>query len=108
MTMSAPRSTGELVDMQSAQSGSLVQRTILKIAAVIRDEKLRVGDQLPSEGALVDAMEVSRTVVRESIGALAALGIVDVGNGRKPRVAAATAFPFIMSLAHSAQTGNSN
>ena len=105
MITSAVRSTGELVDIQSAQSGSLVQKTMHKIAALIRDHKLRVGDQLPSEGELVDAMEVSRTVVRESIGALAALGIVDVGNGRKPRVAAATAFPFIMSLAHSAQTG---
>jgi len=91
--------------MQSAQSSSLVQKTMHRIAALIRDQKLKVGDQLPSEGELVDAMKVSRTVVRESIGALAALGIVDVGNGRKPRVAAATAFPFIMSVAHSAQTG---
>jgi GntR family transcriptional repressor for pyruvate dehydrogenase complex len=102
---SAVPSTGEFVDTQSVQSGSLVQKTMHKIAALIRDDKLQVGDQLPSEGALVDAMEVSRTVIRESIGALAALGIVDVGNGRKPRVAAATAFPYIMSLAHSAQTG---
>ena len=91
--------------MPSSQSGSLVQKTMHRIAALIRDKTLQVGDQLPSEGALVEAMKVSRTVVRESIGALAALGIVDVGNGRKPRVAAATAFPFIMSLAHSAQTG---
>ena len=105
MNTSKRRAPGELVDMQSTQSGSLVQKTMHKIAALIRIQKLRVGDQLPSEGELVDAMEVSRTVVRESIGALAALGIVDVGNGRRPRVAAATAFPFIMSLAHSAQTG---
>ena len=101
----ALRPTGEFVDRKSAQSGSLVQKTMHKIAALIRDDKLQVGDQLPSEGALVDAMAVSRTVIRESIGALAALGIVDVGNGRKPRVAAATAYPYIMSLAHSAQTG---
>lgn len=105
MIIAPLRSTGKFVDMQSSQSGSLVQKTMHKIAALIRDDKLRVGDQLPSEGELVDAMEVSRTVIRESIGALAALGIVDVGNGRRPRVAAATAFPYIMSLAHSAQTG---
>src|SRR5580693_3194810 len=101
----ALRSTGELMERKSAQSGSLVQKNMHKIAALIRDDKLQVGDQLPSEGALVDAMAVSRTVIRESIGALAALGIVDVGNGRKPRVAAATAYPYVMSLAHSAQTG---
>jgi DNA-binding FadR family transcriptional regulator len=93
------------VDVLSAQAGSLVQQTVHRIAAIIRDEALRVGDQLPSEGALVDRLCVSRTVVREAIRALAALGIVDVGNGRRPRVAAATAFPFIMALTHSAQTG---
>jgi len=93
------------VGAQSGQAGSLVQQTVHRIAAIIRDEKLRVGNQLPSEGALVDRLSVSRTVVREAIRALAALGIVDVGNGRRPRVAAATAFPFIMALTHSAQTG---
>ena len=92
-------------DVLSAQGGNLVQQTVHRIAAIIRDEALRVGDQLPSEGALVDRLCVSRTVVREAIRALAALGIVDVGNGRRPRVAAATAFPFIMALTHSAQTG---
>jgi GntR family transcriptional repressor for pyruvate dehydrogenase complex len=90
---------------QSNQADSLVQQTVHRIAAIIRDEGLRVGDQLPSEGALVDRLRVSRTVVREAIRALAALGIADVGNGRRPRVAAATAFPFIMALTHSAQTG---
>jgi GntR family transcriptional regulator, transcriptional repressor for pyruvate dehydrogenase complex len=105
MTPSPWRSTGNAVDTQSAQSGSLVQKTMHRISGFIRDKKLKVGDQLPSEGDLVEAMAVSRTVIRESIGALAALGIVDVGNGRRPRVAAASAFPFIMSLAHSAQTG---
>jgi GntR family transcriptional regulator, transcriptional repressor for pyruvate dehydrogenase complex len=89
----------------AGQASSLVQQTVHRIAAIIRDEALSVGDQLPSEGALVDALSVSRTVVREAVRALAALGIVDVGNGRKPRVAAATAFPFIMALTHSAQTG---
>ena len=87
------------------QEGSLVQQTVHRIAAIVRDETLRVGDQLPSEGALVDRLRVSRTVVREAIRALAALGIVEVGNGRRPRVAAATAFTFIMALTHSAQTG---
>jgi DNA-binding FadR family transcriptional regulator len=82
-----------------------VQLTVRRIAAHIRDETLQVGDQLPSEGDLVIKFGVSRTVVREAIRALAALGIVDVGNGRKPRVAAATALPFVMALEHSAQTG---
>jgi GntR family transcriptional regulator, transcriptional repressor for pyruvate dehydrogenase complex len=93
------------VDATRLQADSLVQQTVHRVAAIIRDERLRVGDQLPSEGTLVERLRVSRTVVREAIRALAALGIVDVGNGRRPRVAAATAFPFIMALTHSAQTG---
>jgi DNA-binding FadR family transcriptional regulator len=93
------------MNAQSGRTGNLVQQTVHRIAAYIRDEMLRVGDQLPSEGALGERLCVSRTVVREAVRALAALGIVDVGNGRKPRVAAASAFPFIMALAHSTQTG---
>jgi len=50
-------------------------------------------------------MGVSRTVIREAVRGLSVLGIIDIGNGRKPRVAAATAFPFVMSLAHATQTG---
>jgi GntR family transcriptional repressor for pyruvate dehydrogenase complex len=93
------------VEAPSVQGDSLVQQTVHRIAAIIRDRALRVGDELLSEGALADKLRVSRTVIREAIRALAALGIVDVGNGRRPRVAAATAFPFIMALTHSAQTG---
>lgn len=92
-------------DLETEQAGGLVQRTMHGIAAYIREQGCVVGDQLPSEAELAARMAVSRTVTREAIRGLSVLGIIDVGNGRRPRVAAATAFPFVMSLAHATQTG---
>ena len=52
----------------------------------IRGERLRVGEAVPSEAGLAAELGVSRTVVREALRALAALGIIDLGNGRRARV----------------------
>jgi DNA-binding FadR family transcriptional regulator len=52
----------------------------------IRGDRLRVADPIPSEASLAGALGVSRTVVREALRALAALGVVDLGNGRRARV----------------------
>jgi GntR family transcriptional repressor for pyruvate dehydrogenase complex len=52
----------------------------------IRDGGLRVGDPIPSEAGLANDLGVSRTVVREALRALAAIGVVDLGNGRRARV----------------------
>ena len=49
-------------------------------------ERLRAGDPVPSEVWLAAGLGVSRTVVREAFRALAALGIIDLGNGRRARV----------------------
>jgi len=76
-----------------------------EFAGFIRERGLLIGDNLPGEAELADRMGVSRTVIREAVRGLSVLGIIDIGNGRKPRVAAATAFPFVMSLAHATQTG---
>jgi DNA-binding FadR family transcriptional regulator len=92
-------------EADSERSGSLVHRAMHGIAALIREQGMVVGDRLPGEAELADRMAVSRTVIREAVRGLSVLGIVDIGNGRKPRVAAATAFPFVMSLAHATQTG---
>ena len=92
-------------EVDGEQAGSLVHRAMRGIAEFIRERDLLVGDKLPGEAELADQMGVSRNVIREAIRGLSVLGIIDVGNGRKPRVAAATAFPFVMSLAHATRTG---
>jgi GntR family transcriptional regulator, transcriptional repressor for pyruvate dehydrogenase complex len=54
----------------------------------IRRDHLQVGKPIPSEADLAGGLGVSRTVVREALRALSALGIVDLGNGRRARVGA--------------------
>lgn len=65
---------------------SLTRRVVSAVTAHIRDNDLRGGDMLPSETVIATSVGVSRNVVREAFGALAALNLIDVGNGRRARV----------------------
>ncbi|AXK37196.1 FadR family transcriptional regulator [Streptomyces armeniacus] len=57
---------------------------LTQIQEKILDGRLRVGDRLPSERDLVEALGVSRNSVREALRVLESMGIVDahVGSGR--------------------------
>ncbi len=46
------------------------------------------GEALPSEGKLAEALGVSRLTVREATRALEARGLLEITQGRRPRVAA--------------------
>jgi len=84
--------------------GSLVQLAVNAVSDYIRDHGLRVGDSLPGEGHFANLLGVSRAVMREAFGALAALRRIDVGNGRKPRVAAIDGTLIAVSLQHAVST----
>lgn len=84
--------------------GSLVQTAMQAVTAYIRTEKLKVGDTLPGEAHFAEQLDVSRAVMREAFGALAALKLIDVGNGRKPRVAALDGAAIAASLDHAVST----
>lgn len=58
-----------------------------KIAAHIKAENMLPGDTLPPESEMCATYEVSRTVIREALTLLSAVGIIKTGNGRKPCVA---------------------
>jgi GntR family transcriptional repressor for pyruvate dehydrogenase complex len=73
---------------QAASGKSLVQTAMTAVKSHIRDEGLHVGDTLPSEGKFAEQLGVSRAVMREAFGALAALKLIDVANGRRARVGA--------------------
>jgi DNA-binding FadR family transcriptional regulator len=66
--------------------GGRVEGAIRAINDRIREGKLRAGDPIPSEAGIAENLGVSRTVVREALRALAALGVVALGNGRRARV----------------------
>jgi DNA-binding FadR family transcriptional regulator len=86
------------------RGGSLVERAMKAVSAYIAAHDLRVGDSLPGEGHFAAELGVSRGVMREAFGALAALKLLDVGNGRKPRVAAIDGAVIAASLDHAVAT----
>lgn len=83
---------------------SLVARAIHAVTDYIRTEGLRVGDTLPGEMYFAERLEVSRTVMREAYRALAALQLIVVANGRRPRVSAVSGDVIATSLAHAVTT----
>ena len=83
---------------------SLVQQAMDAVSTYIRDRALRVGDTLPGEAHFAAELGVSRAVMREAFGALAALRLIDVGNGRKPRVGAMDGAVMAASLDHAMST----
>lgn len=86
------------------EGGSLVHHAVEAIRTYIRDHDLKVGDTLPGEGHFATALGVSRAVMREAFGALAALRVLDVGNGRRARVAAIDGSVLAASLDHAVAT----
>jgi GntR family transcriptional regulator, transcriptional repressor for pyruvate dehydrogenase complex len=83
---------------------SLVQRAVDAVNAHILEQRLKVGDTLPGEGHFAEALGVSRAVMREAFGALAALRLIDVGNGRRPRVGAIDGSVMGVSMSHAVTT----
>jgi len=54
---------------------------------------LEPGEALPSEGKLAEALGVSRLTVREATRTLEARGLLEIKQGRRPRVAAPNGAP---------------
>ncbi|MGE0740392.1 MAG: FadR/GntR family transcriptional regulator [Hyphomonadaceae bacterium] len=92
------------VSTTAPRGGSLVNTAMQAVTTHIRDQRLRVGDTLPGEAHFAEALGVSRAVMREAFGALAALKLIDVGNGRKPRVGALDGSVIAASLDHAVST----
>ncbi len=88
----------------SVNGQSLVKTAMDAIKAHIRDSGLHVGDTLPSEGHFAEQLGVSRAVMREAFGALAALKLIDVANGRRARVGALDGSVIADSLEHAIST----
>lgn len=88
----------------SNDGGSLVERAMHAVRAYIRDNDLKVGDNLPGEGSFAADLGVSRAVMREAFGALAALKLIDVANGRRAKVGAMDGSVIAASLDHAVAT----
>ena len=69
--------------LKRLEHGSLSQRAVEALLDHILTKDLKPGTTLPAVAALATSLGVSRPVVRESLNALRALGIVEIANGKK-------------------------
>lgn len=86
--------------LTEAKATGLVERTMVDLRQMIAQNGWAEGHVLPSETALATELGVSRTVAREALRGLSALGICDIGNGRRARVAAPGAQVMSLILDH--------
>ena len=71
----------------------LADGVLAELTGAILDGRLPEGAPLPSEARLAARFGVSKQVVREAIRQLAALGVLEIGQGRATRVCAMTGEP---------------
>ncbi|WP_163324708.1 FadR/GntR family transcriptional regulator [Draconibacterium mangrovi] len=63
--------------IQTVDTSSLVDRVEMQMLEIFINKGLKTGDMIPKELELANAMGVSRTVIRESLTRLKAMGLVD-------------------------------
>ena len=93
-----------MTDLTPFSGKSLVRTAIDSVKEHIRTHQLRVGDTLPGESFFAEKLGVSRAVMREAFGALAALKQLDVANGRRAKVGALDGSVLADSLEHAIST----
>lgn len=62
---------------KSVDTSTLVDRVEAKLVELLQQKKLRVGDSIPREIELADALGVSRTVIREALLRLRMMGLIE-------------------------------
>jgi GntR family transcriptional regulator, transcriptional repressor for pyruvate dehydrogenase complex len=78
-------STNMLSSLERPTLSAQVARHLLEL---VNRDRLRPGDRVPSEIQIGRDLQVSRGSVREAYRTLAALGILEIESGRKPRLRA--------------------
>ncbi len=87
------------------REASLTSRVSRQIETLIRENKLHVGDHLPSERELAEQFGVSRTVIREVIRGLVAKGLLEVQSGSGTVIRLPSAESISQSMALYLQAG---
>lgn len=63
--------------MKSLDTSSLVDKVEANLVELLKEKKLKVGDTIPKEVELAEALGVSRTVVREALLRLRTMGLIE-------------------------------
>ncbi len=75
------------------QRGDTVQKIVVALKELILGGDLEPGTPLPSERELSERLEVSRFSLREALRVTQAQGLIEIRQGRRPRVAGPSAAP---------------
>lgn len=86
------------VSLGPHEAGSVRANVADRIKQTILQQGLKPGDLLPTESALCEALDVSRSSVREAVRNLSALGIVDVKHGYGTYVGELSLSPLVEAL----------
>jgi GntR family transcriptional repressor for pyruvate dehydrogenase complex len=93
-----------MLPSKSPAAGNLSDRVVSYLIDYTRRHRLKSGEEVPSEGSLSSELKVSRGVVREAYRSLKTAGILDIGNGRSPRVGQLTNQAVTQFLHHALDT----
>ena len=83
---SAPPAEGKLARKPGLTGADMVGSVLRQLTDHIVAEDFEPGGVLPAEGELAKSYGVSRTVIREAMRSLRAQGLVEVSQGKPPRV----------------------
>jgi GntR family transcriptional repressor for pyruvate dehydrogenase complex len=86
------------------QHRNLSDRVAHHLMDHIRTNRLSSGERLPSEVRLSADLKISRGIVREAYRALRSAGILEISNGRSPRVGGLQSTALIHLLQHALST----
>lgn len=88
----------------TAGGGTAADRVANYLVAHIRRHQLRSGTNVPSEIKVSQELDISRGAVREAYRSLASTGVLDIANGRSPRVGHLNGRAFSHVLEHGLST----
>jgi GntR family transcriptional regulator, transcriptional repressor for pyruvate dehydrogenase complex len=90
--------------LATVQHRNLSDRVAHHLMDHIRTNRLSSGERLPSEVRLSAELKISRGIVREAYRALRSAGILEISNGRSPRVGALRSTALIHLVQHALST----
>lgn len=75
------------------------QEIISQFVEMLREDRIKVGERLPSERSLADMFQVSRPSVREALRVMETIGIIETRPGGGAFVTDLNLAPFINTFA---------
>jgi GntR family transcriptional regulator, transcriptional repressor for pyruvate dehydrogenase complex len=90
----------EVTENSALDQDTVSAQVVRHLLDKINSQQLRPGDVVDSEIAVSKELSVSRGSVREAYRILAALGVLEIGNGRRPRVHAVNANALGLMFTH--------